>query len=54
MLDGVRANLGRTLTAQGQAEEAMVHFSAIKQPDYFTQCGLALASLKGLWLHCFL
>uniref|UniRef100_A0A0P4WDX8 Tetratricopeptide repeat protein 37 n=1 Tax=Scylla olivacea TaxID=85551 RepID=A0A0P4WDX8_SCYOL len=46
VLDGVRANLGRTLTAQGKAEEAMVHFSAIKQPDYFTQCGLALASLK--------
>ncbi|KAG0717698.1 Tetratricopeptide repeat protein 37 [Chionoecetes opilio] len=44
--DGVRANLGRTLTAQGRAEEAMAHFSAIKEPDYFTQCGLALASLK--------
>lgn len=46
LLDGVLANLGRALTAQGRAEEAMVHFSAIKQPDYFTQCGLALASLK--------
>ena len=54
MVDGVRANLGRTLTAQGHAEEAMAHFLAIKQPDYFTQCGLALASLKGLCSHYFI
>ncbi|KAG7169340.1 Tetratricopeptide repeat protein 37-like [Homarus americanus] len=45
-LDGVRCNLGRTLTAQGKVEEAMKQFKAIKSPDYFTQCGLALASLK--------
>lgn len=46
-LDGVHCNLGRTLTAQGLVEEAMQQYSAIKEPDYFTQCGLALASLKG-------
>lgn len=45
-LDGVHCNLGRTLTAQGLVEEAMQQYSAIKEPDYFTQCGLALASLK--------
>lgn len=46
-LDGVHCNLGRTLTAQGMVEEAMQQYGAIKEPDYFTQCGLALASLKG-------
>lgn len=50
LLDGIRCNLGRTLTAQGKVEEAMVQYKAIKNPDYFSQCGLALASLKGnLW-----
>ncbi|XP_045595970.2 superkiller complex protein 3 [Procambarus clarkii] len=45
-IDGIRCNLGRALTALGNVEEAMVQFKAIKNPDYFTQCGLALASLK--------
>lgn len=47
VLDGIRSNLGRTLTAMGEVEEAMTYYKAIKNPDYFSQCGLALASLKG-------
>lgn len=46
MVDGIRCNLGRCLTALGQVEEAMEIFKSIKEPDFFTQCGLALASLK--------
>ncbi|XP_068245666.1 superkiller complex protein 3 [Palaemon carinicauda] len=44
--DGVYCNLGRALTGLGQVEEAMKYYAAIKEPDYFSHCGLALASLK--------
>ncbi|KAK7074327.1 hypothetical protein SK128_021742 [Halocaridina rubra] len=44
--DGIHCNLGRTLTVLGQVEDAMAHYAAIKEPDYFSHCGLALASLK--------
>ncbi|KAK4289500.1 hypothetical protein Pmani_037531, partial [Petrolisthes manimaculis] len=44
--DGVRTNLGRILTSSGLVEEAVKHLAAIKSPDFFTQCTLALASLK--------
>ncbi|XP_064110497.1 superkiller complex protein 3-like [Macrobrachium nipponense] len=44
--DGVYCNLGRALTGLGEVEEAMKYYAAIKEPDYFAHCGLALASLK--------
>lgn len=44
--DGINCNLGRALTALGEVEEAMKHYATIKEPDYFSHCGLALASLK--------
>ena len=45
--DGIHCNFGRALTGLGEVEEAMKHYAVIKEPDYFSHCGLALASLKG-------
>lgn len=46
--DGVRTNLGRTLSSADLVEEAVKHLATIKSPDFFTQCTLALANLKGI------
>ncbi|KAL7645632.1 UNVERIFIED_CONTAM: hypothetical protein RMT77_004018 [Armadillidium vulgare] len=44
--DGIIWNYSRLLIALNKLPEAVKAFSAIKEPDFYTQCGLALAHLK--------
>uniref|UniRef100_A0A2P2I5I3 Tetratricopeptide repeat protein 37-like n=1 Tax=Hirondellea gigas TaxID=1518452 RepID=A0A2P2I5I3_9CRUS len=47
LADCIRNNYGRILTSLGRVQEAAEQLSAISEPDFQTECILALACLKG-------
>lgn len=47
LLDLIRSNYGRVLVQLGDYEDAIKQYQEVKEPSFYTQCGLACAYFKG-------
>ncbi|KAF2364216.1 Tetratricopeptide-like helical domain [Trinorchestia longiramus] len=47
LTDSIRSNFGRVLTSLSRVQDAAVQLSSVSEPDFQSECNLALACLKG-------